>query len=185
MSPATNPNALQDVSAKLYVAPRVTLSDDFLNDLSNAETLRSELDAITYTRIASITDLTMAINLQDNLVEIESDDNGILKTFSQPSVNLTGNWFETGDVDALKILLGIESLNVAGSPDSVDYGMNINTRVVPEIIVKVVTEPDENNKVKTVYMYNAGISADLQFTFLDIVRAGDLPASPFEIAGKK
>lgn len=183
--PATNPNALQDVAAKLYVASRVDLSAEFLNDLSNAETLRGELDALTYTRVASIIDLTMSINLQENLVEVESDDNGILKTFSQPAVNLTGSWFETGDVDALKILLGINSLNVAGSPNSVDYGMKLNTRTIPELIVKVVTEPDENNKVKTVYLYNAGINADLQFTFLDIVRAGDLPASPFEIAGKK
>lgn len=183
--PATNPAALQDVAAKLFVAPRVALSADFENDLSNSETLRAELDALTYTRVASITDLTMAVNLQENLVEVDSDDNGVLKTFTEPAVNITGNWFETGDVDTLEVLLGIDQLAVAGSPNSINYGFNISTRVVPELIVKIVTVPDENNKIKTVYAYNAGINSDLQFTFLDITRNQDLPASPFEIAGKK
>lgn len=182
---ATNPNALQDVIGKLYVAPKVSLWVDLDDDMTNSESVRTALNALTYTRMASITDLTMSINLQDKLVEVESDDNGILKSFSLPTINITGNWFETGDVDALEVLLGIQSLAVAGSPNSVNYGFNLATRVIPELVVKIVTDADENGNVKTAYLYNAGLSADLQFTFLDIVRAGDLPASPFELAGKK
>lgn len=182
---ATNPSALQDVTAKLYVATKTSLSAEFLNDLSNAESLRAEIDALTFTRVASVTDLTLSINLQDNLVEVESDDNGILKTFTQPAVNISWNRYEVWDADVLEIVLWINQLAVSGSPNSVDYWFKLSSRTLPELIVKIVTDADDNNEVKTVYLYNAGISADIQQTFLDVTRTQDLPASPFEFQGKK
>ncbi|MDD3302282.1 MAG: hypothetical protein PHN31_01905 [Candidatus Gracilibacteria bacterium] len=182
---AVNENALQDQIGELYVIGRTDLSVAFLNDLSNSETLRAELDAMTFIRMASVTDLSLAVNLSDNLVEVEADDTGTLKKFTRPSAIISGNWFEVGDIDALKVLLGINSLDVVGSPTSVNYGMNLTTRTIPELIVKIVTVPDANNKVNTVYLYNSGLSGELVFSFLDVVRAGDLPVSAFELTGNK
>lgn len=182
---AINVNALQDVIWQLYVIKRTDLSADFLNDLTNSEALRAELDAMSFQRMASVTDLTMNVNLSDNIVEVEADDTGTLKKFTRPAINITGNWFEVGDVDTLAVLLDINKLDVAGSPDSVNWGMSLTTRSLPELIVKIVTVPDDNNKIKTAYLYNAGVSGELAFSFLDVVRAGDLPASSFELNGNK
>lgn len=182
---AIKEGALQDAIGEIYVAPKVTLSEAFNNDLSNSETLRTELDALTYTRIASVTDLALTINLTDNLVEVEADDTGTLKKFTRPAISVAGNWFEVGDVDALAVILGINSLDVAGSPNSVNWGFNITTRDIPELIVKIVTVANDAGESDTAYVYDSGISGDLVLSFLDIVRAGDLPASPFDFQGNK
>ncbi len=182
---AVNENALQDQIWELYVIGRTDLSVAFLNDLSNSETLRAELDAMTFIRMASVTDLSLAVNLSDNLVEVEADDTGTLKKFTRPSAIISWNWFEVWDIDALKVLLGINSLDVVWSPTSVNYWMNLTTRTIPELIVKIVTVPDANNKVNTVYLYNSWLSWELVFSFLDVVRAWDLPVSAFELTWNK
>lgn len=182
---AITEGALQDQIWELYVIAKTDLSASFLNNMTNAEALRAELDALTFTRMASVTDLNMAVNLTDNLVEVEADDTGTLKKFTRPQVTISWNWFEVWDVDALSILLGITSLAVAGSPTSVDYGWNNTTRTIPELIVKIVTVADSNGDVDTVYLYNAWLSGELVFSFLDVVRAGDLPASAFELVWNK
>jgi len=86
---AIKDKALQDEIGWLYVATKVDLSATFLNNMTNAETLRTELDALTYVRVASITDLTMTVNLSDNLVEVEADDTGTLKKFTRPQVTIS------------------------------------------------------------------------------------------------
>lgn len=182
---AVNQNALQDQIWELYVIAKTDLAATFKDDLTNAETLRAELDAMTFTRMASVTDLSMSMNLSDNLVEVEADDTWTLKKFTRPQVTISWNWFEVWDVDALEILLWINQLAVAGSPTSVDYGFNLSTRTIPELIVKIVTTADTNNKVNTVYLYNAWLSWELVFSFLDVVRAWDLPASAFELTWNK
>jgi len=63
--------------------------------------------------------------------------------------------------------------------------MNIATRDIPELIVKIVTVADSDGAVNTAYLYNAGLSGELVNSFLDIVRAGDLPTSAFEFTGNK
>jgi len=177
--------ALQDQIWQLYVIAKSTLSTAFLDNLTTAEALRTELDALTFTRMASITDLNLKLNLSDNLKEIEADDTWTLKKYTRPSVIISWNWFEVWDIDALKILLWINSLAVAGSPTSVDYWFNLSTRTIPELIVKIVTVADSNWDVDTVYLYNAWLSWELVLSFLDVVRAGDLPASAFELAWNK
>lgn len=177
--------ALQDQIWQLYVIAKSTLSTAFLDNLTTAEALRTELDALTFTRMASITDLNLKLNLSDNLKEVEADDTWTLKKYTRPSVIISWNWFEVWDIDALKILLWINSLAVAGSPTSVDYWFNLSTRTIPELIVKIVTVADSNWDVDTVYLYNAWLSWELVLSFLDVVRAGDLPASAFELTWNK
>ena len=182
---AVNEYALQDDIGYLYVIAKEDLSEDFKNDMSNSETLRAELDALSFTRMASVTDLALTTNLTDNLVEVEADDTGTLKKFTRPAVTISGNWFEVGDIDVLKIILGVSSADEAWPPASTNWGMNIATRDIPELIVKIVTVADSDGAVNTAYLYNAGLSGELVNSFLDIVRAGDLPTSAFEFTGNK
>jgi hypothetical protein len=71
---AVNTKALQDQIGQIYVIAKTDLSAAFKDDLTNAEALRAELDAMTFTRLASVTDLQMSVNLSDNLVEVVADD---------------------------------------------------------------------------------------------------------------
>jgi hypothetical protein len=71
---AINENALQDQIGQLYVLARTDLSVAFDNALTNAETIRAELDAMSFERLASVTDLSLSVNLADNIVEVEADD---------------------------------------------------------------------------------------------------------------
>jgi hypothetical protein len=135
--------------------------------------------------LASVTDLSLSVNLADNIVEVEADDTWTLKKFTRPSVTVSWNWFEVWDINTLKVILWINSLDVVWTTNSVDYWLTLTTRDIPELIVKIVTVPDDNNKIKTVYLYNAWLSWDLAFSFLDVVRAWDLPASAFELQGNK
>jgi hypothetical protein len=43
--------------------------------LSNVATVISELDALSYERMASVTDVQFAVNTSDNQIKIETDDN--------------------------------------------------------------------------------------------------------------
>jgi hypothetical protein len=151
---AVNEFALQDVIGEIYVAPRTNLTAEFKNDMTTAEAVLTELDALSYQRMASITDLSLSTNLSDNLVEIEADDTGTLKKFTRPQVNITGNWYEVGDIDTLKVLLNIDSAIISGTPDAVVTGWELSTRDLPELIVKIVAT-DLAGKVKTAYLYNA------------------------------
>lgn len=182
---AVNQYALQDLIWEIYVIAKTDLTVAFKDDLTNSETLRAELDALSFTRLASVTDLQMSWNLSDNLVEVEADDTWTLKKFTRPAVVISWNWFEVWDIDSLKVILWINSLAVVGSPTSVNYGFNLTTRTIPELIIKIVTVPNAEWKVKTFYLYNAWVSGELVFAFLDVVRAWDLPASAFEFTWNK
>jgi len=182
---AVNEYALNNDIGWLYVIPKVDLTATFLNDMSNSETLRAELDALTFTRVASITDLQLSTNLSDNLVEIETDDTGVIATFTRPAVTISGNWFESWDIDVLKIVLGVSSADEVWPPASTNWGMNLTKRDIPELILKIVTVADDNGSVNTTYLYNAGLSGEIIAPFLDPVRAGDIPGSAFEFVGKK
>lgn len=182
---AVNTKALQDQIWEIYVIAKTDLSAAFKDDLTNAEALRAELDAMTFTRLASVTDLQMSVNLSDNLVEVEADDTWTLKKFTRPAVTISWNWYEVWDIDTLKVILWINSLAVVWTPNSVDYGFNLATRTIPELIIKIVTTADTDWDVNTTYLYNAWLSGELVFAFLDVVRAWDLPASAFEFTWNK
>jgi hypothetical protein len=141
---AINENALQDQIWELYVIAKTTLTADLTDNLSNSETLRAELDALTFERMASVTDLSMAVNLSDNLVEVEADDTWTLKKYTRPAITISWNWFEVWEIDTLKVILWISSLDVVWTPNSTNYWMNLNTREIPELIIKIVTTPDTN-----------------------------------------
>jgi hypothetical protein len=53
------------------------------------------------------------------------------------------------------------------------------------LIVKIVTQPDEDGLIKTIYLYNASLNGELVFSFLDVVENQNLPGSSFELVGNK
>ncbi len=116
---ATNTHALGVNPGIVEVAPYVSTLPVLLNDNSNAVAVKSALDALTYVRIASVTDVKLMENYGEKGVEIITDDNGTIYKSVAPSVTIKGNWYEAGDVDAVKALVGKTVLNVAASPVTV------------------------------------------------------------------
>jgi len=181
---ATNEQALSISAGKVYIAEwaAITALDD---TLSNAITVKSELDALSYERLSSVTDVEFAVNTSENQIKVETDDNGIIYQAYTPQAKITWNRYETGDVQALQYMLWVNVLDVAGSPASKLYGQNLTTKSLPKLVIKIVGINDSNWEKNTVYLYDAWLSGDVIQSFVDVVRAWDIKPSPFEFMGNK
>lgn len=181
---ATNENALSILAWLVYVAPWSAVTA-LLDDMSNSSIVAWELDALSYERLASVTDVQFSMNTSDKVTKVETDDNGTIYSAYEPTIKISWNWYETGEVNTLKTILGLNVLDIAWSPDQRIYGLNISSKELPKIVVKIVGRDDANGKNNTIYLYDAGLSGDVIQSFIDVVRAGDIPASPFEFLGNR
>jgi len=173
---ATNENALQITAGEVYIASysSITALED---DLSNATSVQTDLDALSYTRMASVIDTQIAVNTGENLLKVESDDNGTIYTAYQPWVTISGSRYEVGEMDVLEKIIGVAPV-VDG--DSKLLGLNIKSKTLPKLVVKIVGKTDASGNNNVHYLHDCGFEGDLVFGFVDLVRAGDLPNSPFE-----
>ena len=181
---ALNENALSVLAWDVYVAEwaSITALDD---SLSNAVTVISEMDALSYTRLASVTDVQFAVNTSENQIKVETDDNGVIYQAYTPQAKISWNWYEVGEIPAIQKILWVNVLDVVGSPNSKIYGQNLTTKELPKLVIKIVGKNDANGKNNIVYLYDAGLSGDLIQAFVDVVRAGDITPSAFEFLGNK
>lgn len=88
-------------------------------DGSNAVAVRSACDALTFVRLASVVDTKVSDNRGANVVEVLADDTGIVYKAGVPDVVLSGSFFEVGNVDAISLITGKSTLDVAASPVAV------------------------------------------------------------------
>ncbi len=181
---ATNQKALSVLAWQVYVANWATITalDD---SLSNVATVISELDALSYERMASVTDVQFAVNTSDNQIKIETDDNWVIYQAYTPNAKISWNRYEIGEMDVLEKVLGINSVDVSGTTDYTAYGSNLAVKELPKLVVKIVWNNDANGKNKTIYLYDAWLNSDMIQGFVDVVRAWDVPNSPFEFMGNR
>ncbi len=181
---ATNQKALSVLAWQVYVANWATITalDD---SLSNVATVISELDALSYERMASVTDVQFAVNTSDNQIKIETDDNWVIYQAYTPNAKISWNRYEIGEMDVLEKVLGISSVDVSGTTDYTAYGSNLQVKELPKVVVKIVWNNDANGKNKTIYLYDAWLNSDMIQGFVDVVRAWDVPNSPFEFMGNR
>ena len=88
-------------------------------------------------------------------------------------------------MDVLEKVLGINSVDVSGTTDYTAYGSNLQVKELPKLVIKIVWNNDANGKNKTIYLYDAWLNGDLIQGFVDVVRAWDVPNSPFEFMGNR
>lgn len=112
---AINESALPKNAGFLYVAEYTSSITQLLADISNASVVKGELDALTYSRLASITDLEVVENLAENMLKVDTDDNGTIYKATTPKVSVTGNWFELFETSVIEKILGQNIVNQAGS----------------------------------------------------------------------
>ena len=74
------------------------------------------MDVLSYERIASITDLEVIENLAENMVKVDTDDNGTIYKATSPKISVKGNWFELFTTDVIEKILGQTAVAQAGSP---------------------------------------------------------------------
>lgn len=181
---ATNENALSILAGLVYVAPRSSITA-LKDDMSNASIVAGELNALSYERLASVTDIQFSVNTSEKTIKVETDDNGTIYSAYEPTAKVSGNWYETGEVNVLKTILGLTVLDVAWATAQRLYGQNITSKTLPKVVIKIVGKDDTNGKNNTIFLYDAGLSGDVIQSFVDVVRAGDIPASPFEFLGNR
>lgn len=116
---ATNSKALTVNPGILEVAVWTSTLPVLNSTLSNAATVRSAMDALSFTRLASITDLKVSENWGDKIVEVITDDNGTIYKSAVPSISIKGNWYEVGEYAAVNKITGKDTLSIAASPVTV------------------------------------------------------------------
>lgn len=177
---ATQEKYLNKYPAKIEIVKDPGTLTALADDLSNAETVKGEIDALTLFRLASVVDLQSSEDYSDKL-KIETDDNGIIYTSTSPVVKISGTYYEIGNPDALKEMLGKKVINGTGNQI---VGNKIGSQEMPKLICRITADLP-GSKVKQVYLMDANFVGEIINGFLDPNRAGDLPNSSFEFEGNK
>lgn len=158
---ATNAKALQTVPAIIEVAtyPAAGITALLANN-SNAQAVIADIESkiLSWSRLASITDLAITRNVADGMVEAETDDNGMVFRGARPSVMVSGNWFEEGNLDVLQVMLGEAYTAVAGSATPVTneaYGTAPASWVLGQPI-RVLNKNGDNTAVSSLVVKIAG-----------------------------
>lgn len=112
---ATNSKALSVNPGIVEVALWNSSLSTPASDLSNASTLKSEYDALSYERLASVIDVQLSENFGDNVLQVETDDNGIIYSSTVPTVSISWSWYEVLEPDTINIITGQNSVSVAGA----------------------------------------------------------------------
>lgn len=162
-------------------ATAITVKDD----LSDASAAITSMDALTFERLASVTDLKVGINTADKQVEQKADDTGTIYKAYTPGVKVSFNWFESGNVDAINIMLGTPVVDVAAgvspeSPAAKISGLNIKPHELPQLVIRITGMQDSNGHKEMQYIYDAGMTWELVKTFVDITRTNEVPSSALE-----
>lgn len=117
---AKNKGALGTVPGVLYVGLYDASIPSLDNDNQNADTVANYIDwNIDFVEMASLIDLQRSQDLTDNLTEVETDDRWTIYKASQPRIAISGSWYETGELDVIERMLGIQSKTVAGTSTNV------------------------------------------------------------------
>lgn len=111
--PATNNAALPKNVGFLYVADYTTTITQLLQNVSNASAVKWVLDGLSYDRLASITDLEVIENLAENMLKVDTDDNGTILKITTPKVSVKWNWFELFEYAVIEKILGQNVVNQA------------------------------------------------------------------------
>jgi hypothetical protein len=189
---ATNAKALQTVPAIIEVAayPAAGITNLLANN-SNAQAVITDIETkiLSWSRLASVTDLAITRNVAEGMVEAETDDNATVFRGARPSVTVSGNWFEEGNLDSLQVLLGEAYTAVAASPVAVTNEakgtgwtqgtpIRLNNKngantIVSSIVIKENAVTLALNTDYRTYVGN-GSNGDLGFTYIVPVSARTL-----------
>lgn len=118
--PAVNAKQLSVYSGKIYAA---LLGDTTLPALvegaaGNAAAIRSTLDGLSYLRLASVIDLKINTDMEADLKQVDTDDNGTIARFTTPEVGLEFTLYER-DPNAIARILGLPVYATSGGTSNI------------------------------------------------------------------
>lgn len=177
-------------SAKVYVAPKGEIAE-LKKDLSNAVEVMTACDALitanTAKRMASVIDVKLTIG-QGTAIKVDTDDEGTILNANTPEAKVTGSWYEAKDVEAIQQFLNVKSVAIAKSwetPASKVFGQKIVPTTIPDCVILLEGQPDENWKKEYIYLLDSAFTGELVMAWIDYVRAGSPEATPFEFTTNK
>lgn len=169
----------------LYVAPYPSSGiTTLLADRSNADTIVTELEALTYTNVWEVIDLTINEDRASNLLKIDSDNRWTIYTSTRPDVNIAWTFWQAQNPNITNVFFNESVL----SDVSNEYGWtNIDNVEVANLVVKITSTYDDDwsSRSRTDYLVKCVFEETLAKQFIDPTRAGDLPWSPFLFMGQK
>ena len=160
----------------------VALSDN----LSNAVAVIEDIDALSFVRVASVTDLKFWVNTSDEKVEQRADDTGVIYSAYTPVVKITMNWLESGNIEALEMLLWMQSIDVTASGGDPAYkvtGQTLKPKELPQLIVRITGANDSAEHKELIYLFDSGLNGEIAKSFVDITRTKEIPSSALEFIG--
>lgn len=178
---AVNPAHVNKNSAVVEIAARPAAFTECTANLSNVVAVKTAIDALTFERMASVTDVQTSESYS-NIVKVDADDTGTIFTSADPEVKLTGNWYEIFNPDLLAML--VTKYKVTDSSNTY-IGNKIDSLELPKLIVKITSTDPVTSKVKITYVTDSNFTGEIVTAFLDANRAGALPQSAFEFTGNR
>lgn len=169
---ATNSKALLVNPGILEVANWTAAIPVLLADGSNAAAVKSALDALSYVKLASITDLKVSENFGDKQVEIITDDNGTIYKSAVPKISVKGNWYEVGEISVVNKLTGKATLAIAGSATPITAeahgtGWTVGTPI------KLNNKDGDNSVVQSIVVKCGGVTKALNTDYAVFVGDGN------------
>jgi hypothetical protein len=77
----------------LYVAPYPSGGiTTLLKDRSNADTIITELEALCFTDVGEVIDLTINEDRASNILKVDSDNRGTIYVSTRPDISITGTF---------------------------------------------------------------------------------------------
>lgn len=160
----------------------VRLPDAFTpleSDLSNVETVKTAIDALTFIRMASVVDLQVAEGYTDQIT-VDVDDNKRIYTSAEPTVKVSGSFYETWNPAVKTAILNKTKVDATWGQF---VGNVIENADIPALILRLTSTDPVTGKVKQTYLIDASFTGELVTQYLDPKRAGNLANSPFEFTG--
>lgn len=168
---AINESALPKNAWFLYVADYTSSITQLLADLSNASVVKWELDALTYERLASITDLEVIENLAESMLKVDTDDNGTIYKATTPKISVTGNWFELFETNVIEKILWQSVVNQAWTP-VVDATQTWLLNTVTKNQFYAINGQNHDWTKQTISSVKQGVTTLVEGTDYEIVKVG-------------
>lgn len=155
-----------------------------LADRSNADTIVTELEALTYTDIGEVIDLTINEDRAANILRVDSDNRGTIYTSTRPDISITGTFRQALNYNITNVFFNETVLTDTGK---VYGGTNADNTAVEELIVKIVSTYNDGGTTRdrVDYLVKCIFEEALTKQFLDPTRAGSLDGSPFSFMTQK
>lgn len=172
---ATNEKHLQKNSGIIEVVKLPSNLTVLASNLSNVKAVKDEIDALAFVRLSSVIDVEVKEDYSD-VIKQETDDNGVIYSWTSPKVTITGSWYELGNPAVLQEIVGKVKVTDASGEF---LGNKIDITELPSLIVRITSTDPKTQRIKQDYCIDATFADELIRSYVNPKRAGEIKGTPF------